>query len=60
MIKMALEEVEEIITFERPSASTSKKLIEEVERLRFLVTQGRHELFKKKLITFEEVRNWNV
>lgn len=32
----------------------------EIERLRFLVTQGRHELFKKKLITFEEVRSWQV
>ena len=30
----------------------------EIERLRFLVTQGRHELFKKKLITFDEVQSW--
>ena len=31
---------------------------EEIERLRFLVTHGRHELFKKKLITFDEVASW--
>ena len=30
----------------------------EIERLRFLVTNGRHELFKKKLITFDEVSSW--
>lgn len=51
---------QEIAVFERPSAGTSKEMIKEIERLRFLVTQGRHELFKKKLITFDEIRNWQV
>ena len=32
----------------------------EIERLRFLVTQARHELMKKKLITFDEIEKWNV
>lgn len=32
----------------------------EIERLRFLVTQGRHVLFKKGLITFDEIKNWQV
>lgn len=36
----------------------AKEADKEIERLRFLVTQGRHELFKKKLITFDEVQSW--
>ena len=37
------------------------KLLEaENTRLKFLVTTARHELFKKKLITFDEVDSWKV
>jgi hypothetical protein len=32
----------------------------EIERLRFLVTSARHELFKKNLITLDEVMSWQV
>jgi hypothetical protein len=32
----------------------------EIARLRFLVTQARHVLMKKKLITFDEIKNWKV
>ena len=51
---------EEISTFERPSVATSKEMMKEIERLRFLVTAARHVLFKKKLVTFDEVREWQV
>ena len=51
---------EEIDTFERPSVATSKEMMKEIERLRFLVTTARHVLFKKKLVTFDEVRDWQV
>lgn len=30
----------------------------EIEKLKFLVTNARHDLFKKKLITFDEVASW--
>jgi len=32
----------------------------EIERLRFLVTSARHDLFKKNLITLDEVMSWQV
>jgi len=32
----------------------------EIERLRFLIFHSRHILFKKKLITFDEVLSWHV
>ena len=57
IIKKAKEEID---LFERPSVTTSKELVKEVERLRFLVTNARHVLFKKKLITFDEVKDWQV
>ena len=41
----------------------TKKIIEqekEIKRLRFLVTNARHDLFKKKLITLNEVHSWQV
>ena len=57
VLKKAAEEIE---IFERTSVATSKELIKEVERLRFLVTTARHVLFKKKLITFDEVKNWHI
>lgn len=36
------------------------KLEKENERLKFLVTNARHILMEKKLITFEEIKNWQV
>ena len=57
ILKKAAEEIE---IFERPSVATSKEMMKEIERLRFLVTASRHILFKKKLITFDEVRNWQI
>ncbi|MFQ3266648.1 MAG: hypothetical protein ACI9VL_000381 [Colwellia sp.] len=32
----------------------------EIERFRFLVTSARHDLFKKNLITLDEVMSWQV
>jgi hypothetical protein len=32
----------------------------EIERLRFLVTSARYDLFKKNLITLDEVMSWQV
>lgn len=37
-----------------------KAMKKENERLKFLVTNARHDLFKKKLITFDEVASWQV
>ncbi len=40
-----------------------KKIVEqekEIKRLRSLVTNVRHDLFKKKLITFDEVHSWQA
>ena len=57
VLKQAKEEIE---VFERPSVATSREMIKEIERLRFLVTNARHDLFKKKLVTFDEVQGWQV
>ena len=52
-----LAEIDALEDVTRKDAS-ELEVVKEIERLRFLVTQGRHELFKKKLITFEEVSDW--
>ena len=57
ILKVAQEEID---LFDRPSTKTSKELMKEIERLRFLVVNSRHVLFKKKLITFKEVSGWGV